>query len=189
MQWRDRLIYLGMSLLVGWHTLAIIVAPAPDGSATVQALRRLVQPYISVFRLDTTWNFFAPVGRHSQFRYAIEDARGNNHIFIPTEEASASLPNYAMWREFKYLYEGIMETPPTRSAGVAAMLCRKHAALDPVSVILFEAQEQDFSPEDRLRGQQPLDPEFVIVNPLAQVACGDHPLTPRRTTIRPLRRP
>src|SRR5947209_12412850 len=62
--WRQRLTYLAMSLFVGWHTLAIFVSPTPTASGMVQSLRSLVQPYISFFRLDNQWSFFAPnVGR------------------------------------------------------------------------------------------------------------------------------
>ena len=71
--WRDRLTYLAMSLVVAWHSFAMVVGPAPGNSTLVQSLRPLVQPYISLFRLDTSWNFFAPVGKHTQFRYVIED--------------------------------------------------------------------------------------------------------------------
>jgi hypothetical protein len=188
MQWRDRLAYLTMSLVVGWHCVAIVVAPAPDASAIVQSLRPVVQPYLSLFRLDTTWNFFAPsVGKHFQFRYIIDDDDGNGHAFVPTEEWDGSLPSYVLWREFKYLYEGIMESPETRAEGVAALLCRKHTALKPVSVTLLQIQERDFWPEDQLRGMRPLDPEFIAVKTLARVACrsGSAPL--RRSPIRPVR--
>ncbi len=186
-QWRDRLTYLAMSLVVGWHSLAMVVAPAPDSSAMVQSVRPLLQPYLSLFRLDTPWNFFAPVGKHFQFRYVIEDAAGNEQTFVPTEESSWFVPSYVWWREFKYLYEGIMETPETRGDAVAALLCRKHAALQPFAVTLLQIQEQDFWPEDHLRGKRPLDPEFVTVNTLKRVQCQGDSAPPRR--IRPLRKP
>jgi hypothetical protein len=184
--WRDRLTYLAMSLVVGWHSLAMVVAPAPDSSAMMQSLRLLVQPYLSLFRLDTPWNFFAPVGKHFQFRYVVEDAAGNEHTFVPTEESSESLPGYVWWREFKYLYEGVMETPETRGDAVAALLCRKHASLAPLSITLLQLQEQDFWPEDQLLGKRPLDPEFVTVNTLTRVQCRSDSAPPRR--IRPLRK-
>jgi hypothetical protein len=156
----------------------------------VQVLRGLLHPYLSLFRLDTTWNFFAPsVGRHAQFRYVIEDSAGTEHTFVPTEESSWFLPRYVWWREFKYLYDGVMESSDTRGDSVAALLCRMHASLEPVAVTLLQLQEQDFWPEDYLLGKRPLDPEYVSLNALTRVACGGEPASPRHSPIRPVRKP
>jgi hypothetical protein len=172
MQWRGRLTYLAMSLVVAWHTFAIMVAPMPDSSAMVQSFRYVLQPYLSLFRLDNYWNFFAPhVGKHAQFRYVIEDGAGKGHTYVPADELNGSLPRYVMWREFKYLYEGVMEAPEIRGERVAELLCRKHAALNPVAVTLLSVQEQPFWPEDYLRGRRPLDPAYVSVNTLRRVEC------------------
>jgi hypothetical protein len=171
-QWRERLTYLAMSFVVAWHSFAIIVAPMPDSSTMVQWFRLLVQPYVSLFRLDNQWNFFAPsVTRQTQFRYAVEDAAGERHVFVPAEEVSWSLPHYVMWREFKYLYEGVMENPEGYGERVTTLLCRKHASLKPVSVSLLQAQELDFWPENYLQGQRPLDPAFVAVRTLTNAGC------------------
>jgi hypothetical protein len=189
MPWRNRLTYLVMSLVVGWHTLAMVVAPAPDSSVLVQSLHLLLQPYLSLFRLDTHWNFFAPVGKHAQFRYVIEDSVGNKHIFVPTEESNLSLPAYVWWREFKYFDDGIMESPEALADTAGALLCRRHASLQPRSVTLVEVTEQDFWPEDELRGKHPLDPEFVIIDSLRRIECRNGSELPYRTPIRPLRKP
>ena len=154
----------------------------------VQSFRTLLQPYLSLLRLDNAWNFFAPsVGKHSQFRYVIQDASGNEHTFVPTEESTSSVARYVWWREFKYLYEGVIESSQTRGNAAAALLCRKHAALQPFSVTLLEVQEQDFWPEDYLRDRRPLDPEFVTVNVLKRLRCRDGALLPRTPSIRPRR--
>jgi len=170
-QWRERLTYLAMSLIVGWHSLAMIVAPTPDSSTMVQTLRFLLQPYLTLFRLDNRWNFFAPVGKYMQFRYVVVDAAGKRHVFIPTEEASGTVARYVMWRELKYSYEAFLEAPGTLAAAVGARLCRKHASLNPVSISLLQVQELAFSPQDYLQGHRPLDPEFVTVNTLADTKC------------------
>jgi hypothetical protein len=164
-----------MSLVVGWHAVAVMLAPAPDNSEALQALRLVFQPYLSLLRLDNNWSFFAPsVGKHAQFRYVVEDAAGTEHTFVPTEERS-SLAGYVLWREFKYLYEGIMEDPDGRGDAIGAFFCRKHAKLRPVSVTLVEIREQDFWREHFVRGKRPLDSEFVIVNPLRRVDCHGGP--------------
>jgi hypothetical protein len=185
MRWRHRLTYLAMSLIVGWHALAVLLAPAPDSSEALQSLRRVLQPYLSMLRLDNTWSFFAPsVGKHAQFRYVVEDAGGTEHTIVPSEERSSSLASYVLWREFKYLYEGIMEDPEGRGDAIGAYLCRKHAALRPVSVTLVEVRERDFWREDYLRGKRPLDPGFVVVNPLRRVECQTGPEAAGRVPLR-----
>jgi hypothetical protein len=168
---RERLTYLAMSFVVGWHSLAIIVAPSPDGSAIMQALRTVVQPYLSLFRLDNKWNFFVPVGKHMQFRYVVESADGTRHVFIPVAEPSDSVWRYVMWREVKYFYEGISESVALRTAAITPLLCQKHASLKPVSISFMLLLELEFSPEHYLQGRRPLDPEFVTVNALASVQC------------------
>ena len=169
--WRERLTYLAMSLVVVWHSLAIIVAPAPDGSTIVQSLRSLLQPYLSLFRLDNKWNFFVPAGRFMHLSYVVEVADGKQHTFIPAAEPSNSIAGYVMWREFKYLYEGVIEIPEVRSATVASLLCSKHASLHPVAISLLQVQELDFSRDDYLKGHRPLDPEFVSVNTVSTNRC------------------
>lgn len=170
--WRDRLVYGAMSLIVGWHSLAMIVAPMPDDSAPVKMFRSILQPYLSLFRLDNKWNFFAPsVGKHLQFRYVVEDAKGHQHVFIPVLEPSESIAHYVMWREFKYFYEGVMEAPDLRGYAIAPKLCKRHASLQPISISLLQVQEEVFSPDDYLRGHRPQDPEFMTVNVLAKIDC------------------
>jgi len=166
-QWRKRLTYLAMSLFVGWHTLAMVLGP--NSSATAQASRVVLQPYLSLFRLDSTWAFFAPsVGKHSQFRYVITDANGRDHTFVPNEELNWYLPT-DIW--FKNWYYTIIEFPETFGDFFAQLFCRQHADLKPVSITLLAIQEQPFSPEDHLRGKRPLDPEFITVDTLKHVEC------------------
>jgi hypothetical protein len=170
-QWRDRLIYLAMSAFVTWHTLAMVIAPAPDNSVIVQSLRGLFQPYLTLFRLDNLWDFFAPtVGKGSQFRYIIEDADGQRRTFVPAEYLSWFHPSY-FW--FRSLYYAIVDDPELYADSAAALLCRKHASLHPVAVTLLRYDEGDFSPEDHLSGKHPMDPEFVTVNTLKRVECTD----------------
>src|SRR5215472_18059786 len=72
-QWRDRLIYLAMSGFVAWHTLAMVLAPAPDNSVIAQSLRGLMQPYLTLFSLDNLWDFFAPtVGKDLNFATSLK---------------------------------------------------------------------------------------------------------------------
>lgn len=168
-QWRERLIYTAMSVFVAWHTLAIVVAPAPDGSAIAQALRPMLHPYLTLFYLDSKWGFYAPgVDRGRQFRYVIEDAAGKRHTFEPIDELSWFHPAY-WW--FSAWYVAIMDTPEIHGDFAAALFCRKHASLHPISITLLGIQQEDFSREDLLSGKHPMDSDFITVNTLTTVEC------------------
>jgi hypothetical protein len=167
--WRERLTYGVMSAFVAWHTLAMVIAPAPSHSESVQSLRGLVQPYLSLFRLDNLWDFFAPdVDRLSDLHYVIEDAAGHTKTFAPSAELKWIYPT-SMW--FKAWYYSIMENPELYGDSAAAIFCRNHAAMKPAWVTLLEHQEGMFTPEDQLAGKRPTDPEFVTVNTLKRVQC------------------
>jgi hypothetical protein len=168
-QWRGRLTYTAMSVFVAWHTLAIVVSPAPDGSAMAQSLRNLLHPYMAVLRLDNRWDFYAPeVGKGRQFRYDIEDASAHRYSFVPTDELSWYHPDY-WW--FRAWYDAIMDYPETYADHFAALLCRKHAALHPTSIDLLMLQVGEFSADDHLSGKRPLDSEFVTVTTLKHEKC------------------
>lgn len=167
--WRERITYAAMSAFVAWHALATIIAPAPDGSEAVKALRIPFQPYLSLFKLDNQWDFFAPnVGTGSQFRYIVEDNGGNHHPFVPDRELNWFRPSFFWFRSW---FNVIFDNPETYADAGGAFFCQKHAALHPVAVILLEAAQGDFTPEDQLAGKRPLDPEFVTVTTVKKVEC------------------
>jgi len=169
--WWKRLTYLVMSLVVGWHSLALIIAPLPDNSAALRWVRSYMTPYLNLFRLDNKWSFFAPnVGRQLVFRYIVEDTEGKEHTFEPLNEPHWSFPKYAMWRQFKYLYDSILGDPEAYVA-VAALLCRQHAPLKPVAVSFVQVEELDFWAEHYRNGHRPLDPDFVKVTRLTNTSC------------------
>ena len=119
-QWRARLTYAAMSAFVAWHTIAMLIAPAPDVSAFVQALRVPFHPYLVFFRLDNMWDFFAPnVGRTPEFRYIIEDTRGNHHPFAPTENLSWFHPTFFWFRSW---FDAIMANPDAYADSAAAFI-------------------------------------------------------------------
>ena len=167
-QWRERLAYTLMSAVVLWHTLALVVAPAPD-SKIVQSLRRLLHPYLTLLRLDNPWDFYAPnIGTGHLLQYVIEDAAGRQHTFVPVEELSSYHPRF-WW--FRAWYDAVLEDPEKHGGSIAALLCRRHVALHPIAVTLRKIQQGDFSRADHLSGKHPLDPEFVTESTLKRLAC------------------
>ena len=165
---RDRLVILAMSVVVVWHSIAMVVATAPE-SAITRAARSLLQPYLTLFRLDNNWGFFAPeVPRGFQLRYVIEDAAGAKRTFIPEQSLSRLHPNTILIVD---RYKEVMQSPDLLGDAFAETLCREHAALSPVSITLLAVDQKEFAPEDRLNGNHPLDPEFVEINTLRITRC------------------
>ncbi len=173
--WRQRLTYLAMSVFVAWHTLAMAVAPAPDSSDLIKGLRSVLDPYLKFFRLDNDWDFFAPdVGEKGRdpvgviLRYVIKDDAGTLHRFDPDADLNWFQPS-SIW--FRSWYVALLYDPDDFGEEFAALFCRQHAALHPAAITFFEADQQSYGPPDRLRGKQPLDPEFVKVLTVKSFAC------------------
>jgi hypothetical protein len=173
--WRERVTYTAMSLFVAWHTLAMVVAPAPDTSDLIKGLRTVLDPYLHFFKLDNQWNFFAPdVGEEGRdpigviLRYVIKDDAGTLHRFDPDAGLNWFRPS-SIW--FHDWYRTLLENPDDFGEEFAALFCRQHAELHPVAITLFAAAQKEYGPLDRLRGKQPLDPEFVNVAPVKSFEC------------------
>ena len=157
-----------MSSLVVWHTLAIVVAPSPD-SAITRSARLLFEPYLTLFRLENGWSFYAPYVRvEPEFRYVVEDASGERHTFVPAHKLSRFHP-IDVWVKDWYIH--VMDTPETYGTAVAAYLCREHASLQPISITLQEIDQKEFWPADQLSGKSPFDFEFLENKTLATVPC------------------
>jgi hypothetical protein len=165
-RWRQHLTYLVMSAFVAWHTLAMVIAPA--SSELVRTLRAALQPYLTLFRLDNPWNFFAPTIGGSQLRYTLEDGAGAHHAFTPTQRLSWFHPDYFWFRDWHY---AIIDSPEFYADRAGALLCRKHASLHPVSITLVSYEQGSFTPADQLSGKHPMDPEFITVNIVKTVEC------------------
>jgi hypothetical protein len=165
---RNRILYAAGSLFLAWHLIAMLLAPLPDRNDIVRSFRALYQPYLSFFGLDTTWDFFSPIGTGHQFRYTIEDADGKEHTFSPIEDVNWLLPER---RWYERAFTELMNDPETYGSYFAALYCRKHAALKPVSILLVEMQEQRFRPKDQMSGKHPYEPPYVLANPLMRADC------------------
>ena len=167
--WRERLAYTAMSAFVVWHTLAMVIAPAPTQSVSARTLRGIVQPYLSLLRLDNLWDFFAPnVTRLSDLHYVIEDGTGKTHPFAPGADLRWFYPT-SIW--FKAWYYAVMENPELYADSAAAIFCREHVALQPGWITLLEYQEGEFKPKDQQAGRHPMDEQFVTVKAIKRVQC------------------
>jgi hypothetical protein len=173
--WRERATYAAMSLFVAWHTMAMVVAPAPGNSDLIKGLRIVLDPYLNFFRLDNEWNFFAPhLGEEGPnplglvLRYVIKDDAGTLHRFDPEAGLNWFHPS-SIW--FRGWYLALLQNPDDFGDEFAALFCREHAELHPVTITFFEVDQQDYGPPDRLGGKQPLDLEFVKVLTVKSFEC------------------
>ena len=164
-----RLAYIAASAFVTWHTLAVIVAPLPDSSAIARAVQPIFYPYLTLFMIGHTWDFYSPnVGTGHQLRYSVEGADGKTLTVSPIDEMSWWHPAY-WW--FKAWHTQIIAEPDEHGDGFAAFVCAQHAGLKPVAITLLEVQQADFVPADHLDGRHPLEPDYVNVNELKRIEC------------------
>jgi hypothetical protein len=165
---RARAAFAAMSLFVAWHSLAMLVAAAPDSRLTGSA-RTLFVPYRLFFGLDSKWGFFAPdVPNGHDFRYVVETASGERRLFRPSEQWSPLQPTFIWFRD---RYKTVMESFEDFAPAAVASICKEQAALDPVSVTLIDITQKDFTPEDRLHGKDSLDPEFIEEQAMDPIRC------------------
>ena len=157
-----------MSAFLAWHTVAMVLSPVPNNNMTVGAFRALFQPYLTFIGLDNSWDFFSPMGVGYQFLYVITDAGKKEHTFMPIEQFVWFQPTHR-WHE--KIYDQVMYEPDIYSDYFASSFCRKHAALNPVSIRLLARQEEVYWPEDYLAGRNRFEDDYVIVNVLKQFAC------------------
>ena len=169
-QLRQRLGYVAMSAFVAWHTLAMVIAPAPDSE--VSGLARVVlQPYLTFFRLDNQWDFFAPtVGEGSRLRYDVEDRTGKRHVFLPADELRWYHPSFLWFRSWFYR---VIDDPDNFGDHAAAFFCRRHAALQPLAITFYEIQEERYTREDYLAGKKRMDPGFFSIQMIRGMRCPD----------------
>ena len=167
-QAQRRLAYTAMSVLVAWHTLAMVVAPSPD-SAITRSARTLFHPYITLFGLESEWGFFAPdIPTGFKFQYVVEDATGTRRTFVPADSLSVFRPT---WIWFQDRYKLVMDYHKIFGTATVASLCEKHAALNPLAITLIGINQKRLLSADWLNGKRPLDPEFVEVNQLEPIRC------------------
>ena len=168
-RWRGPIVYVLMSVFVTWHSICLIVGPAPQTSAIAQALRPLVSSYLDLISLNVKWGFFAPIGGASEFRYLVLDNTGKVHTFWPTSGLAWYHPS-ELWIIDRY--RTIVQSPDIYGDHLIAGYCRKHIALNPVEIKLQEvSQVEDLLPADHLAGKNPLDREFAATETLRTKKC------------------
>jgi hypothetical protein len=167
--WRGRVVGLAASVFVVWHTLAMIVAPAPE-SALKRALVKIMHPYLTLLGFPETWGFYTPaIAPGERLQYIVENSAGNERAFTPTEELFSWFAPRYWW--ITWWHQTIMDSPERYAEFYAKLLCKEHAVLDPVSITLIQLEQKEFLPSDHLTGKDPTSPEFMTPNVLKHIRC------------------
>jgi hypothetical protein len=168
-QWRQRCVFTLLSAFVTWHTFAMVVAPVSQKSAAAQLARRILDPYLTLFRLDNAWDFYAPiVGTGQELRYAVVDADGKRSTFVATAGLKSWHPHFWWYRAW---HNALIESPDIYGDYFATLQCRNHAAMHPASVDLVKIEQKEFSRQDYLDGKDPAAAEFLTETALRSVKC------------------
>ena len=168
---RERILYGLMSAFVAWHSLAIIVGPAPPSSEIAQFLRPAVVPYLRLIYLNVGWGFFAPVGMTFEMHYKIEDANGKEHVVYPTRGMTDFHPG-TLWIKDHLRGVGQRLEKDGAKPAIIADICKQYAALKPVKITIAQVyQEKYFTPADHRAGKNPLSKEFASEEVLGTGAC------------------
>lgn len=160
---RARIGYGLGSMFVTLFVLGLLIAAGP-GSYTMSKVYPVMQPTLAVVNIDNDWGFFAPdPGPGSIARYVVRDGSGRTHEFGMSE----TVPRWsAAYFRYTTLYMAVAQSPEYYLPGAVAYLCRQHEALDPVSITVILANQQDITAEEFVAGKRPMDDlEIVKVGP------------------------
>ena len=166
--WVQRAATLAASVLVLWHSAAMVFAPAP-ASYLKGLASPCFAPYTTLLHLNGQWAFFAPNPDAGHLvRYILEDAAGKRREYRLTEDLSKSNP---LFGRYTTLFSAITPDKPSLVASVAAFLCRHHADLKPKRLTFLLVEQLRLSPEFYLEGHRPLDKDHIRVHTLPPVNC------------------
>jgi hypothetical protein len=157
-----------LSVFLVWHTLSLLVGPAPNSEST-RILRSYMQPYLTFFRLDNQWEFFAQtIGEGSFLRYDVEDVSGRKHTFYPAQKLSWFHPDYFWFRSWYYR---VIDSPDVYGDYAIQRFCKEHSDLKPAAISLYEMQEQRYTRDHYLSGARRSDAAFIKPDFLIRIRC------------------
>lgn len=172
MNTRQKILYFLASVFLLWHSLALIIGPAPQ-SYIRDNLYSIYEPYLSLFRLNNAWAFYAPepdLGGVLNYKVITKD--GNAHDFdIYADQLDKWSTSYFRYNAFFNNIELESDEYLSYRQSYTQYLCRKHRALSPQSIVLIRVAQTPLSYEDYINGAQPLDPNFVQTYPSEPTRC------------------
>ena len=172
MNTRQKILYLIASVFLIWHTFALLIGPAPQ-SYIRDNLLGIYEPYLSVFRLNNAWAFYAPEpDLGGVLNYKVLDNDGNEHQFdIYHDYLDRWSASYFRYNAFFNNIEWNSAEYRRYRKSYIQYLCRKHSNLSPKSIALIRIAQIPLSPEDYINGARPLDPDFTESRPSEPTRC------------------
>lgn len=160
--------YVLASLFLIWHTLALVIGPAP-GSELMSKIYPAFVPYLNGFNLNNQWGFFAPDPHAgSLLRYGLETRDGERQVFHLTENLGREDADFLRYTS---LYLTLIRQPQSYMKAAAKYLCRRHRALKPLAIQFFAGHQLRIGPEQFVAGSRPLQDDYMSVEYFEPIAC------------------
>jgi hypothetical protein len=168
----QKILFVLTSMFLIWHTLALVIGPSPQ-SHLRDNLFGYFQPYLSLFRLNNAWAFYAPEPElGSVVNYKVIGEDGDAQEFdVYNDQLDRWSASYFRFNAFFNNIYWQSEVYRRYRNSYIQYLCRRHAALNPESIVLVRINQTRLTHEDYLKGARPLDPEFIEVHTSQPVRC------------------
>lgn len=167
---KNRFLYLIASIFIVWHSLAIIIGPAP-GSYLMSKVYPIFKPYLIAFHINNEWGFFAPdPAKGSLLRYIIVDDKNQEHVFKLTENLRRNGHGFLRYTS---LYLTIARNNENFVVSAANYLCAKHNDINSKQIQFFMGHQQAITPDEFIAGHRPLDDKYMSVEYLPSLSCNN----------------
>lgn len=161
-------LYLLASLFLVWHTLALVIGPAP-GSSLMGHIYPAFVPWLNSLNLNNQWGFFAPDPHAGSLpRYIVESADGGEQVVRLSETLQRSDAGFLRYSSL-YLSLARQREPYLQAA--AQYLCRQHRAQVPIAIHFFVGHQLRVGPEQYREGARPLQDDYMTVEYFEPIAC------------------
>jgi hypothetical protein len=169
---RQKLLYFFASVFLIWHSFALVIGPAPQ-SYMRDGLYNIFKPYLSLFRLNNAWAFYAPEpDLGGVLNYKVINKDGDAHEFdIYAEQLDKWSASYFRYNAFFNNIAWDSEEYRRYRESYTQYLCRRHSELSPQSIVLVRITQTPLSYKDYVNGARPLDPDFALAQPDEPARC------------------
>lgn len=165
-----------LSIFIVWHALAIVFVGPFSYSHLRSSLMTYFHGYLTFFRLDHSWPFYAPnVFRGSILKYETTSQSGETKIY-PLTQAKKKF-NHAYFRYTNFYSYLFSDLEYTKKRGydkeVVRYLCSRHDEnITQINFILL--LQKPFSHVDYQNGKRPLDKEYLEKSVIGPYSCSQN---------------
>lgn len=169
-----RLGYALFSLFILWHVAAITIVGPFSKSYLRDGLMQVFGGYLSFFKLDRSWPFYAPNPAYGRImRYETIDGDGKRALYPLTQARDKFDHAYFRYTNF-YFY--LFNNPQYSKArgydvSVARYLCGQHANDKTVAINFIVLNQKRLTYLDYQQGKRPQDPDFLTQKEFGPYPC------------------